>query len=120
MDQKKSNKTSWGGVAVWYDDYLGAEDTYQTQVILPNVLRVLAAKKGEKILDVACGQGFFAREIAKSGATVVGADIAPELIKEAQKYPSGVTYHVAPASHLSFAKDGEFDAAVCVLALQNI
>jgi ubiquinone/menaquinone biosynthesis C-methylase UbiE len=112
--------TSWGSVAAWYDQYLGREDTYQAQVILPNLLRVLAPKKGEKILDLACGQGFFAREIAKSGATVVGADIAPELIKEAQKHASGVIYHVAPASQLSFAKEGEFDAVVCILALQNI
>ncbi|MEK7514659.1 MAG: class I SAM-dependent methyltransferase, partial [Patescibacteria group bacterium] len=74
----------------------------------------------EKVLDLACGQGFFAREIAKLGADVVGADIAQELIKKAQEYKDAVKYHVASATQLSFAKDGEFNVVVCVLALQNI
>ena len=112
--------TSWGGVADWYTEYLDDEDTYQKQVILPNLLRLLDPKPTEKILDLACGQGFFAREITKRGAPVVGVDISPELVKQAQTQGGGVTYHVAPSSELTFAKDTKFDAAVCVLALQNI
>ena len=42
------NSTSWGPVAKWYDEYLGQEDTYQAQVILPNLLRLLSIKKGER------------------------------------------------------------------------
>jgi ubiquinone/menaquinone biosynthesis C-methylase UbiE len=112
--------TSWGKVADWYSDYLGNEDTFQAQVILPNLVRVVSPKPGQKILDLACGQGFFAREFAKLGAQVVGADISPELIAEAKKEGGDVVYHVAPAHQLSFAKDAEFDVVVCVLALQNI
>ncbi len=117
---QNNKKTSWGKVADWYGEYLEGDDTYQAKVILPNLLRVLDIKKGEKILDLACGQGFFAREFAKAGAQVVGADIAKELIAQAQNLGGDVVYHVAPAHKLSFAKDGEFDAVVCVLALQNI
>jgi len=120
MEYKNNKKTSWGKVADWYGEYLGGDDTYQAKVILPNLLRVLDIKKGEKILDLACGQGFFAREFAKVGAHVVGADIAKELIVQAQSLGGDVIYHVAPADKLKFAKDGEFDAVVCVLALQNI
>ncbi len=107
-------------MAEWYGEYLGHEDTYQAQVILPNLLRVLAPNKHEKILDLACGQGFFAREFAKIGAKVVGADISAELVAEAKKQAAEVEYFVAPASNLSFAKDHEFDVVVCVLALQNM
>ncbi|HEY4501640.1 MAG TPA: hypothetical protein VJJ20_01060 [Candidatus Paceibacterota bacterium] len=35
-------------MAKWYDEYLGQEDTYQAQVILPNLLRLLSIKKGER------------------------------------------------------------------------
>ena len=55
MDKK--NGTSWGGVASWYDDYLKDEDTYQAKVIAPNLMRMLNLKEGERVLDVACGQG---------------------------------------------------------------
>ena len=120
MEYKNDKKTSWGKVADWYGEYLDGDDTYQTKVILPNLLRVLDIKKGEKILDLACGQGFFAREFAKTGVQVVGADIAKELISQAQSLGGDVVYHVVPAHKLAFAKDAEFDAVVCVLALQNI
>lgn len=112
--------TSWGKVADWYGDYVAKEGTYQSDVILPNLIRILNAKKGERVLDLACGQGFFTREIAKQGAEVVGADIAPELIAQARTLGGNITYHVAPAERLSFAKDAEFNAVVCVLALQNM
>ncbi len=121
---KKS--TSWGEVADWYGDYLQKEGSYQTQVILPNLLRMLALKKSDTVLDLACGEGFFAREFAKSGAKVIGADISHELIQKAKSWrlpvgrQSPILYKVAKASNLTFAKDQEFTAVACVLALQNM
>lgn len=112
--------TSWGKVAGWYSEHLQNDDTYHANVVLPNLLRMLALKKDEHVLDLACGEGFFSREFGKAGARVVGADIAPELIAEATTQGGGATYHTAPASHLSFAKDGAYSLVVCVLALQNM
>jgi ubiquinone/menaquinone biosynthesis C-methylase UbiE len=119
---KPSNNTSWGGVAEWYDDYLEHRtSTYQQQVILPNLQRLLAAKKGETILDLACGSGFFTRALAESGAKLIGADISPELIKLAREKASPNTrYEVAPADSLKFLTDKSIDKAFTVLALQNI
>ena len=62
------NDTSWGGVAGWYHSLLEHEGgTYQKTVILPNILRLLNIARGEAILDLACGQGFFSREFHKKG-----------------------------------------------------
>ncbi len=118
----KVRSTSWGNVAEWYSDYLETtEDSYQRRVILPNLLRILSPERGIRILDLACGQGFFSRAYAAAGAAVVGADISRELIARARELsPKSIAYHVAPAHRLAFAKDGEFDAAVVVLAIQNI
>ena len=115
---KKS--TSWGVVAEWYDDYLKKEGSYQAEVILPNLSRMLGLTKTDTVLDLACGEGFFAREFAKLGAKVIGADISSELIEKAKKAGGPILYKVAPATKLTFAKDKEFSVAVCVLALQNI
>lgn len=114
--------TSWGKVAEWYNEYLEeTEDSYQRQVILPNLLRLLDIKKGSRLLDIACGQGFFSREFAKAGAAVVGADLARDLILKAQELsPNSIEYHVAPAHKLTFAKDATYDVATVVLAIQNI
>lgn len=119
---KKNVSTSWGESAEWYSEYLErGEDTYQRQVILPNLLRVLGSKGDMRILDIACGQGFFSRAFAEAGASVTGADISKELVAEAKRLsPASIHYHVAPANDLSFAKNESFDAATVVLAIQNI
>lgn len=120
--KKKSQTTSWGGVAEWYSTYLETtEDSYQTKVILPNLLRILNLKPGTRVLDIACGQGFFSREFAKAGAEVVGSDIAQPLIAQAKKLSGNtVQYYVGAADNLNYAKDASFDIATIVLAVQNI
>lgn len=117
--KKISSKTSWEPVAGWYDELLSGHDTYQSQVILPNLMRLMAPK-GKKILDIACGQGFFSKAFAAEGAReVFGLDISPELIKRA-KENSSMRFEVAPASNMPQVLSGAFDAACIVLALQNI
>ncbi|MEK7180443.1 MAG: class I SAM-dependent methyltransferase [Patescibacteria group bacterium] len=117
MDKKE---TSWGNVADWYQDLLAGDNTYQEEVILPNLLRVLELKDKEKILDLACGEGFFSRAFMKEGANVAASDISPELIAIAKsKSPSGIDFRVASADALPFP-DRSFKKVTIVLALQNI
>jgi SAM-dependent methyltransferase len=117
-----NQSTSWSGAAEWYGNYLETTpDSYQRQVILPNLLRLLAIKPGMKILDLACGQGFFSRELAKAGALVAGADLSPDLIAQAKKLsPPTVNYYVRPAHKLDFAPNQTYEAAIIILAVQNI
>jgi len=114
--------TSWGNVAGWYDELLEtSEDSYQKQVILPNLLRLLSIKKGDRILDLACGQGFFARAMADAGAVVVGVDAAMQLIALAKKHsPKTICYYTAPADTLDMLTAASFDTVVIILAVQNI
>lgn len=127
--------TSWGSVAGWYDDLLEKQvGTYQADLILPNLLRLLEPKRGETILDLACGQGFFARAIAEaaSGVKVIGVDLAPELIAIAKKRSaehsshkvsqktSPIEYHASSADRLPFIQNASVDKALIVLAIQNI
>ena len=117
-----NQNTSWGNVSGWYDELLTKQEgTYQKDVILPNLMRLLAPKKGETILGLACGQGFFSREIEKTGAKVVGADIAKELISIAmQNSPKTISFNVAPADNLAFCPTASVDKVIIILALQNI
>ena len=117
----KKKQTSWGNVAEWYEGMLKQEGTYQKELILPNLLRLMEIEKGEVILDVACGPGFFAREFFKKSAKVIGADISGELIKLARENsPTEIEYNVAPADNLGFLKRESVDKITIVLALQNI
>lgn len=126
MDPKKE-KTSWGKVAGWYSDLLEKEEgTYQKDLILPNLLRLMDIKKNETILDLACGQGFFSREFLKAGAKVIGVDVARELIHIAgeltkKELPNiKAEFITSPADNLSFIKENSVDKAIINLAIQNI
>jgi ubiquinone/menaquinone biosynthesis C-methylase UbiE len=117
--------TSWGDVAEWYDRLLGGEDSFQAKVVLPNLERLLAVKPGVRVLDVACGQGFFAHALAAHGAAVTGVDVSDELVSLAKKQsPKGAkgsaAFLVAPSHDLRGVPDASADAAIIVLAIQNI
>jgi len=118
----KKKNTSWGSVARWYDELVeGEAGTYQKELILPNLTRLLDIKRGDTILDFACGQGFFSREFANAGAIVTGVDISSELIALAKKRsPKQISFHIAPADNVHFLSDRSVDKITIVLALQNI
>lgn len=112
--------TSWGGVAEWYEELLAEEKTYQKEVILPNLLRLMEIKKSETVLDLACGTGFFAKEFLKAGAKVMGVDISKELIAIAEKNVPEGEFAVSPADALPFLKEKSIDKVAIVLSIQNI
>ncbi len=112
--------TSWGNVAGWYDELLAGEGTYQKEVILPNLVRLLGDIKGKRVLDLACGQGFFTREWKALGAEVTGADISPELIHIARENNKGIPFFYCPADAMPSIPSGTRDIVTIVLALQNI
>jgi len=118
----KKTDTSWGNVAEWYDEMLNWENnTYQKNVILPNIIRLMDIKEKEYILDLACGSGFFAREFFKNKASVTGVDISPELIEIARKNSSKeIEYFVSPADRLASIADKSIDKIAIILAIQNI
>ncbi len=123
MSKEKKLPTSWGSVAEWYDRLLGKEDTFQANVILPGLMRLMAVRPGERVLDLACGQGFFSYALAACGAQVTGTDIAPELIALAKKNaPPGLQaqFAVAPANDQSPVATGSVDRVLITLAIQNI
>ena len=113
--------TSWEKSADWYQNLLTEENTYQKDLILPNLLRLLEIKKGETILDLACGPGFFAKEFFKKGARVIGADISESLIKAAKENsPETIRYYVSPAVRLPFIKSSSINKITIILAIQNM
>ncbi len=79
---------------------------------------LLAAKPGERVLDLGCGTGTLSAEIAASGAEVVGVDRSPEMINEARKKFAALRFEVCDARSLEFST--EFDAVFSNAALHWI
>jgi SAM-dependent methyltransferase len=70
---------------------------------------------GERILDLSTGTGWTSRVVARRGASVIGADIAGDLLDAARAKADAaglrIEYRIGDAESLPFA-DGEFDAVV--------
>ena len=79
----------------------------------------------ERWLDVACGAGRTARELARRGAHVLGLDLSEAMIAQAKleagaKTPT-VDYRVGDITELDTWWDGRpFDGATCEMAYMDI
>jgi ubiquinone/menaquinone biosynthesis C-methylase UbiE len=120
--QQRHQKTDWHGVHEWYDRLVGdAGSEFHQQVVIPGVMRLLAPRPRETIIDIACGQGVLCRALAERGVEMTGVDAAPSLIRAArERGPASIRYHVGDARELAVFPPDHFDAAACVLAIQNI
>jgi SAM-dependent methyltransferase len=79
--------------------------------------RMVGGLEGKRVLDLACGFGFYTRLLKQRGAAhVLGVDISPEMIRLArqqeQAEPLGITYQVGDAVTLPLL--GSFDLVTAV------
>jgi SAM-dependent methyltransferase len=77
------------------------------------IFAMLAAKPGERILDLGCGDGTLTAEIKAAGADVLGVDLSDELLAVARM--KGLNVRKADGHTLDFVQ--EFDAVFSNAAL---
>lgn len=119
---------SWENVAEWYDDLIAERRSdHYDDVIIPGTLGLLGMRSGERVLDIACGQGVLAQELASIGCEIVGIDGSPSLVAAASARASELgedgarlRFEVGDARALDVPRLGKFNAAACVMALMNI
>ncbi len=117
----------WERNAAFWDEYMGEGGVFQRALIGPATERLLDLKPGERVLDIACGNGAFARRMAALGARVVACDFAPTFIERARvrttEHADRIDYRVIDATDeaalLSLGKQS-FDAAVCTVAMMDM
>jgi 2-polyprenyl-3-methyl-5-hydroxy-6-metoxy-1,4-benzoquinol methylase len=114
----------WNTNAAFWDERMGEGNDFVNVLIWPPTERMLAVQPGERVLDVACGNGLTSRRLAAMGAEVVAVDFAEELIARARQRTTQdaerITYHVLDVTDetaLSALGEGRFDAALCQMAL---
>jgi 2-polyprenyl-3-methyl-5-hydroxy-6-metoxy-1,4-benzoquinol methylase len=116
----------WEQNATWWDNQKIDESPFTRRLIKPAVLRLLAVKEGETILDLACGNGWLARDLATLGAHIVACDFSSALLSCARARTPSTTVisymqlDLTDESDLARLGCSRFDCAVCNMALMDI
>jgi SAM-dependent methyltransferase len=79
----------------------------------------IVPKPGRRTLEVGCGEGRVARDLARHGHRVVAVDASPTLVAHAADADRHGSYLVADAAALPF-RDGSFDAVVAYNSLMDV
>lgn len=98
------------------DAYKEKDFTRNTAAEVDFILAECALPPGSRILDMGCGTGRHAVELARRGYRVVGVDIAAGMLAEARTAANdaGVTVAWIEADATCFATPERFDAALCL------
>jgi len=106
---------------------MGEGNRWHRQLVAPATERLLAIRAGERALELACGNGQFARRLAELGAHVVACDFSSAQLECARRRTVAnadrIEYRLADLTKeedLAGLGAGEFDAAVCNMALMDI
>ncbi|HLW02972.1 MAG TPA: class I SAM-dependent methyltransferase [Ktedonobacterales bacterium] len=118
----------WDQNAEFWDRAQGdAGNRSQRTLIGPAVERLLALHPGEAVLEIACGTGVFARQMAQLGVQMLATDFSTHMLEHARARTTDladrIEYRLLDATneeHLLALGVQRFDAAVCNMGLMDM
>ena len=119
-------RSRWDANAGFWDERMGeGGNTFHRTLVRPAVERLLGPVEGRRVLEIACGNGLFARRLAELGANVVATDFSPAMLERARGWTASpaIAYAELDATDRAAlrAVDGApFDAVVCTMALMDM
>jgi ubiquinone/menaquinone biosynthesis C-methylase UbiE len=91
----------------------------QSRILYKKVKLKIEKFKNEFILDLGCGKGLFLEILKEYKSHLYGADISPEMIKNAQeRIANYAELKVADSENLPWV-DNTFDIIVCILSFHH-
>ncbi len=116
-------EAAYDAIAEWYDTAVRAGSLIH-DLVLPTIWDMIGSIDGQRICDLACGQGIVSRQLAMRGAVVTGVDISARLLDIARRDedtdPLGIAYQQDDAQELGTLPDASVDGVVCNMALMDI
>src|SRR5262245_6154258 len=124
-DENMETRSAWTQNAWFWDQQMGEGNGFFEILVWPATEHLLGARPGERLLDVACGNGLTSRRLASSGANVVAFDFSEAMISRARERSKtcNIDYRVLDATDraaLLALGEGQFDGALCNMALMDM
>jgi 2-polyprenyl-3-methyl-5-hydroxy-6-metoxy-1,4-benzoquinol methylase len=124
-NEKTQAKEAWDSNAEFWNEHMGEGNDFFDILLWPAVERLLKPQPGERVLDVACGNGLTSRRLAITKARVTAIDISTAMIAIAARHPGQfkIDYRVVDATDraaLMSLGASAFDGALCNMALMDM
>src|SRR4029077_2882671 len=103
------------GYATAYDALYAEKDYPGECDLLEQVFTTYAARRVSSILDLGCGTGLHAHELARRGYEVVGIDRSEAMLERARSVPTSATFLQGDVRSVDL--DRRFDAVVLLFAV---
>jgi len=117
-------RSAWDALAGWWDEKMEGGETWQRRLIAPAVERLLTIASEERVLELACGNGEFARRLTELGADVLATDFSEPMLDRARSRGEEIDYRRVDATDeaamLALGEPGSFDAAVSNMAIMDM
>jgi 2-polyprenyl-3-methyl-5-hydroxy-6-metoxy-1,4-benzoquinol methylase len=116
-------RATWDALAGYWDEQMEAGRTWQRVLIQPAVERLLQLRAGERVLEIACGNGELARRMAETGARVLATDFSEPMLERARARGGDIEYRQVDATDEEAVRslgDHAFDAVVCNMAIMDM
>ena len=117
-------RSTWDELAAFWDERMEAGLTWQRHLIQPAVERLLRLQPGERVLEIACGNGEFARRMSELGGQVLAVDFSDGMLERARVHGGDIDYRRADAMDeaaiLALGEPGSFDAVVSNMAIMDM
>ncbi|MGD8506656.1 MAG: class I SAM-dependent methyltransferase [Candidatus Bathyarchaeota archaeon] len=108
----------------WVDFVRRGKDYYREGLNNPAAFELIGDVTGLAVLDLACGEGYNTRILARKNAKVTGVDLSEKMIESAkqeeEKEKLDICYKVMNAADLREFSNNQFDLATCFMSLQDI
>jgi ubiquinone/menaquinone biosynthesis C-methylase UbiE len=127
QERNAAVRERWDAKAAYWDEQMADGNQFQRELIGPALERLLQLQPGERVLDVACGNGVNARWMARLGAEVLGIDFSHVFLERARARTTPrdehITYQELDATDedaLLTLGQGSFNAILASMALMDM
>ena len=120
-------RSVWETNAKFWDGYFKEGNDFHCRLVRPTAESLLRLSPEEHILDIACGNGAFSRQMADRGMRVTALDFSQSFIDRARarsaSHADRIEYRTLDATNaddLASLGTAKYDAAVCNMALMDM
>jgi SAM-dependent methyltransferase len=124
-DENHSARAAWDANAAFWDAKMGDGNDFFHLLEWPPALELLAIHAGDRVIDLACGNGLTSFRLAELGAHVIAIDFAPAMLDAARQRNrhDRVDYRLldaCDADAMATLGSERFDAALSNMALMDM